>query len=136
MDIFNICQFIQGQISQLCVSILTQKLSAPTQNDWSNAKHVVKYLIGTRSIKLNLSNVRGGEQNLFGYADADFAEDRLTRKSNSGHVFSLNGGLISWSSRKQTVVSMSSTEAEFVSLSDACREVMWLCDCYAICIKS
>lgn len=108
------------------VCILAQKVSSPTQDDWNYLKHVVKYLVGTIAMKLKLSNVRGGEQKLFGYADADFAEDRITRKSNSGQVFFLNGGVISWSCRKQTVVTLSSTEAEFVALSDACRELMWL----------
>lgn len=59
-------------------------------------------------------------------AQTDYAEDLNTRKSNSGQVFFLNGGCISWSCRKQNIVTLSSTEAEFVALPDACKELLWL----------
>lgn len=109
------------------VSILAQKVSSPTNEDWDQLKRVVKYLKGTAHMKLKLSNISGADhQELTGYADADWAENRLTRKSNSGQIFFVNGGTVSWSCRKQTIVTTSSTEAEFVSLSEACKEALWL----------
>lgn len=108
------------------ISILGRRVSSPSQDDWTQLKNVVRYLMGSVNMKLKLSDVQGEKKNLVGYADADFAEDRDSRKSNSGQVFFLNGGAISWSCRKQTVVTLSSTEAEFVALSDACRETLWI----------
>lgn len=108
------------------VSILSQKLENPTETDWNQLKRVVRYLKGTMNMKLRLSNIKGNPDVIVGYADADYAEDRITRKSNSGMVFFVNGGVCSWACRKQTCVSLSSTEAEFISLSSACQEASWL----------
>lgn len=109
------------------VSILAQKVSFPSEEDWAQLKRVVKYLKSTSGMKLKLSNITSQESvELIGYADANWAEDRQTRKSNSGYVFFLNGGVISWCCRKQTCVSLSSTEAEYIALSEACQETLWL----------
>lgn len=67
----------------------------------------------------------GENDKLFGYADADFAECRESRKSHSGFILML-GGPISWACRRQSCVALSSTEAEYVSLTEACKEVIWL----------
>ncbi|XP_033253947.1 secreted RxLR effector protein 161-like [Drosophila miranda] len=61
-----------------------------------------------------------------GFADADWANDKLDRKSYSGYVFFLAGSAFSWTSAKQSVVAMSSTEAEYVALSTAAREAVYL----------
>lgn len=108
------------------ISILAQKVSNPTQDDWNQLKRVVKYLKATANLKLKLSDIGTVETDLVGYADANWAEDRDSRKSNSGYTFFYNGGLINWSCRKQSCVSLSSTEAEFIALSDACQEAIWL----------
>lgn len=107
------------------VGILSQKVERPTQEDWNELKRVVKYLKGTANLSLVIGN---GNQNedLIGYADADWAEDRMDRKSVSGHVFKFKGSTIGWKSKKQTVVAMSSAEAEYISLSETCRELIWL----------
>lgn len=108
------------------VSILAQCVSGPTDYDWNQLRRVAKYLKATAKLKLILGNNDAAAVGLFGYADANWAEDRNSRKSNSGYAFFYNNGLIDWSCRKQTCVSLSSTEAEFVSLSDACQEAVWL----------
>lgn len=109
------------------VSILAQKVSTPSQEDWTQLKRVVKYLKSTADMKLKLSNI-GIQENsaLHAYVDANWAEDRTTRKSNSGYVFLLNGAVVSWCCRKQTCVSLSSTEAEYVALAEACQEALWM----------
>lgn len=106
------------------VAILAQKTNGPRQDDWNELKRVLRYLKGTADLKLALA----GKDNpkLFGYADANWAEDRSDRKSNSGYVFIFNGGVISWMCRKQGCVALSSTEAEFMALSEACQEAIWL----------
>jgi hypothetical protein len=63
---------------------------------------------------------------MIGYSDADWAGDIDTRRSTSGYVFLLNGGCISWRSKKQRTVALSSTEAEYMALSEATQEAVWL----------
>jgi hypothetical protein len=72
-----------------------------------------------------------GDNNLFyGYADAAYANaDGL--KSTSGYVFMAAGGAIMWKSRKQTVIALSSMEAEYITLSEAGHEASWLRNLYA-----
>lgn len=107
------------------VGILSQKVERPTQDDWNELKRVVRYLKGTADLSLVIGN-NNQHENLIGYADADWAEDRMDRKSISGHVFKFKGSTIGWSSKKQTVVAMSSAEAEYISLSEACKELIWI----------
>jgi len=107
------------------ISILSRKITNPSAADWTAVKRVMRYLKGTVHFKLRL----GGESfatGLIGYADADWAGDLRDRKSNSGFVFSYLGGTISWASRKQSSVALSSTEAEYMALAEACQEAMWL----------
>lgn len=108
------------------VSILAQKVSKPLTSDWDQLKRVVKYLKSTQHLKLKLSNVELGDLSLFCYADATWADDCIDRKSNSGRITFFNGGTISWSCTKQNTVATSSCEAEFISISDASKEVKWL----------
>ena len=63
---------------------------------------------------------------LRGFADADWAGDVMTRKSTSGYVFQIGTSTISWKSKLQSIVALSSTEAEYVSLSSATHEAVWL----------
>jgi hypothetical protein len=63
---------------------------------------------------------------LFGYADADWASDVNDHKSTSGYVFKLAGTAVSWSSKKQTSVALSSTEAEYIARAHAAKEAIWL----------
>lgn len=107
------------------VSILSRKTSKPSQRDWNEVKRIVRYLKGSANLRLRLSN-KTDESGLVGYADADWAECRDGRKSNSGFVFQYNGGTISWSCRKQACVSLSTAEAEFVALAEASQEAIWL----------
>lgn len=89
-------------------------------------KRVVRYLKGTAHYKLKLSDITSNNPILVGWADANWAEDHVNRKSNSGYVFKVHGGVVSWSCRKQTCVALSTTEAEFISLSEACQEAVWM----------
>lgn len=109
-----------------CVSILAQKVCEPTQEDWNELKRILKYLKGTEDFFLRLSKTKDSINLLEGYADANWAADRESRKSNSGYVFLLNGCAVSWSCKKQACVALSSTEAEFIALSETCKEAIWL----------
>ena len=60
------------------------------------------------------------------FSDADFAGDQETRRSTNGVVCKLAEGAVSWISQKQRSVALSTTEAEFVSASEAAKEIIWL----------
>jgi transposase InsO family protein len=102
---------------------LSQQMHNPTQQDFINAKRILRYLIGTK--KLGLFYSARGELKLQGYADADWAGD-ADRISISGYVFTLNGAAISWTSRKQHTVALSSTESEYYALCLAAQEAIYL----------
>ena len=107
------------------VGILSKYMSRPSNEHWKGAKRVLRYIKGT----INCGLVFDGKStrcSLIGYSDADWANDVDTRKSTSGYVFQINGSTVSWSSKRQSCVARSSTEAQYVALSHATQEVVWL----------
>lgn len=108
------------------VSLLCRRISQPTEVDWNELKRVVKYLVKTSGSKLRLYAERGKPLCLSGYCDADWSGDTADRKSNTGYLFLLGEASISWASRKQSSVSLSSMEAEYIAVSEACKELVWL----------
>ena len=103
---------------------LAQYMSNPNTEHWSGVKRVLRYLKGTLNYGLYYS--RSDDDNLVGFSDADWAGDLDTRRSTSGYSFHIGRSLVSWSSRKQVTVAKSSTEAEYVALSSATQEAIWL----------
>lgn len=61
-----------------------------------------------------------------GYTDSDWAEDRFDQRSTLAYTYCIGCSSVSWKSRKQPTVSLSSTEAEYKALSDSCKEAIWL----------
>ena len=108
----------------VAVSILSQYMSAPSTEHWLCVKRVLRYIRGTSDYGLCFSANQMNE--LTGFADADWAGDTDTRRSTSGYTFHIGDALISWSSRRQATVAKSSTEAEYVALSCATQEAVWL----------
>ena len=88
------------------------------------ASRVLRYLKQTRDLKLTY--VKTTPEAIIGYSDADWAGDVKDRRSTSGNVFLLGGGAITWSSRKQSSVALSTVEAEYMALSVATQEAIWL----------
>jgi hypothetical protein len=105
------------------VNKLAQYSSNPGRGHWELAKRILRYLFTTRARELKL----GGEWLMLNaYCDADFAGDTDDRKSVGGYAVFFGVGAVSWSSRKQPTVALSSTEAEYIALSEAAREVKWV----------
>jgi hypothetical protein len=104
------------------VGVLTRFMSAPAQSHWDAACGVVRYLAGTRDLGITF----GRESGLLGYADADYGGDTDTRRSTTGFVFILNSGPVSWQSKLQPTVALSTAEAEYMAASAAAREALWL----------
>lgn len=108
-------------------SILARRVSNPRQSDWNQVKRVFRYLKATKNLKLKLGSKEERPNNkLICYVDADLAGDSKDRKSNSGYFFKFHGATIGWASRKQTLVAHSTAEAEFVAISEAAKEAIWI----------
>ena len=110
------------------ITRLSQFLSKPLQCHMVSVKHVLRYLKGTAHYELCYrKNERG--LSLIGYSDSDWASSTEDRRSTSGYCFSLTeeGPPISWKSRKQPIVALSTCEAEYIALTAAVQELMYLC---------
>ncbi|XP_024163997.1 uncharacterized mitochondrial protein AtMg00810-like [Rosa chinensis] len=105
------------------VSLISRYMEHPTEHHLSAAKRVLRYLKGT--IDFGIFYKKGEMSELVGFTDSDYAGDLDDRRSTSGYVFMLSDGAVSWSSKKQQIVTLSSTEAEFVAAAG--------CACQAIC---
>lgn len=102
---------------------LSQFLNSYTRTHWQAAIRVVRYLKGTRDLKLYLG---GNNFHLVGFTDSDWANCGDTRRSVGGYAFSLGSGIISWQLRKQRTVAASSCEAEYIAAFEAAKESTWL----------
>jgi hypothetical protein len=107
------------------VGLLSQHNAAPGQAHWSALKRALRYLRGTIDHGITYRGSGGDSVALMGFADADFAGDKLTSRSTGGWAFTLAGGAIAWSSRKQTTIALSSTEAEYMAECAASRHASW-----------
>jgi hypothetical protein len=94
------------------------------ESHWTVVKNILKYFRRTKDVFL----VYGGEEELVltGYTDASFQTDKDDSKSQSGFVFTLNGGAVSWKSSKQDTMADSITEAEYIVASEAAKEGVWM----------
>jgi hypothetical protein len=91
---------------------------------WTAAKRILRYLRGTKELGITYAK-NGADGEFYGYADASFASNHdLT--STSGNVFILNGGAITWSSKKEISPALSTAEAEFNSMARAEKDIIWL----------
>lgn len=109
------------------VGILSRESSSPTQKSWIGVKRVLRYLMGSQELGLFFSsNSDVSKPQMNAYSDADWAGDRKERKSTSGLVVCMNGTPVIWQSKKQTSVALSSSEAEYIALSECAKEVKWI----------
>lgn len=126
------------------VHVLASDMQCPTGHSMLAAKRVLRYLAGTKDIGLVFGALAGGrvaaadtrgrqptQVDVCAYADADWANDKRDRKSVTGWVAKINGDAISWSSKKQRVVALSTCEAELYAEGAAVQEVLWLRDLLA-----
>jgi hypothetical protein len=103
-------------------STVAQYSENPGWAHWEAVKRIFRYLMGTKNLELTY----GGEQRgLVGFVDADGASQEH-RRAISGYVFMMDGGAVSWSSKKQELVTLSTTEAEYVAQTHAAKEAVWL----------
>lgn len=96
----------------------------PNDQLWRALKRILRYIKGTINFELFYSKHTGNK--LVGYADSDWAGDKKDSLSTTGFLFEVFGGNVCWNTRKQTSVALSSTEAEYVTLTVAACEGTWL----------
>ncbi|XP_059294665.1 secreted RxLR effector protein 161-like [Lycium ferocissimum] len=106
------------------VGMLGRYQSNPGLDHRRAAKKVLRYLQGTKDYVLMYK--RSDDLEVIGYSDSDYAGYVDTRKSTLGYIFMLAGGAISWRSAKQTLITTSTMEAEFVSCFEATSQGVWL----------
>ena len=108
------------------VSSLGQVLKNPSHDHWLLANKVLRYLKGTFDLGLVFKHSECLK--LVGFCDSDWGGDPNDRRSTSGHCFKISddSSVICWSSRKQQTVALSSTEAEYMSISLTSQECVYL----------
>ena len=89
---------------------------------WVAVKRIFRYLHGTSKICLYFGDAKPV---LAGYTDADMAGDVDSRKSTSGYLITFAGGAVSWQSKLQKCVALSTTKAEFIAATEACKELLF-----------
>ncbi|KAK9675528.1 hypothetical protein RND81_11G012900 [Saponaria officinalis] len=107
------------------VSLISRFSARPTKSHWLAAKRILRYIKGTTDLGVFY---RKGESNfkLLAFTDSDYAGDLDDRRSTSGFVFMLGYGAISWGSKKQPVVALSTTEAEYIAAALCACQCIWL----------
>jgi hypothetical protein len=104
------------------VQTVSRFTKSPGPAHWEAVKKVFKYLKGTRELWL----VYGRQGSMLeGYSNADgsMAEDR---RAITGYAFTINGGAVSWSAKRQEIISLSTTESEYIAVTHAMKEALWL----------
>jgi reverse transcriptase-like protein len=110
------------------VGAVSRKLSQPTNHDLTAAKRILRYLAGTKTRALLFKAATPGITPLVVWTDADWAADKVKRRSTTGTLVQFNGNVVSWNSRLQKSTAQSTAEAEYVALNDAVREAHWMRD--------
>ena len=108
------------------VSCVSRFCSKPIKLHWATVKRIFRYLRGTTSLGLLYAKGPDPDNKLVGYTDSDWAGDSTDYKSTTGYLFQIGGTVVTWKSKKQTCVALSTAEAEYMALSSASQEVIWM----------
>ncbi len=106
------------------VSKLAQFTNNPTSQHWIGIKRIMRYLKGTKDVGITFNGLN--DVDLVEHTDSDWAGDKETRRSTSDLLYIMNDGAITWKSKKQTCVALSSCEAEYIAFALAGQEAVWL----------
>ena len=114
---------------------IARHVNAPLEKHWSQIKRIFRYLKGTINYALVYSKIKNdnndfhnnnSNNNIIGYSDASYAPNFEDRKSIGAYIFLFNNGPISWSTKKQPIIALSSCEAEYIALTECAKESLWL----------
>ena len=119
----NYCAIATHPNIAFSVSLLAQFMENPGRMHWEGVKQIFRYLLGMKDWKLTYGITNNG---LEGYTDAD-GSSQEHRHAISGYIFLINGGAISWSLKKQELVTLSTAKSEYIAATYAVKEALWLC---------
>jgi hypothetical protein len=106
------------------VSLISRFMETPKSTHWKVGKRILRYVAGTIDFGIRYTSSLNFE--LIGYTDSDFAGSIDDRKNTSRYVFSLGSGVVAWASKKQPIVTLFSTEVEYVATAVAVCQVVWM----------
>ncbi|XP_075489673.1 secreted RxLR effector protein 161-like [Primulina tabacum] len=104
--------------------LISRYMAKPKEIHLQAAKRVLRYL--KRTMDYGIHYMKKGDGKLLAFTDSDYAGDMEDRKSTSGYVFLMNSGAVSWCSKKQPIVTLSTTEAEFVAAAVCACQGVWM----------
>ena len=110
------------------LSVVSRYMANPGKEHWRAVQWIFRYLRGTSSVCLQFGKSRDG---LVGYVDSDHAGDLDKRRSLTGYVFTVGGCAVTWKACLQATVALSTTEAEYMAISEASKEAIWLRGLYS-----
>jgi hypothetical protein len=103
---------------------MSQFSSNPMEDHLQKALYIVHYLIGTKTLCIKYDGA--SKTGFMAYSDTDWAGDYETRRSTSGYAIFLGDGIVSWLSRRQRKITLSSTEAEYIGMTEAAKQLSWI----------
>ncbi|KAH9771353.1 Integrase catalytic domain-containing protein [Citrus sinensis] len=108
------------------VGIVSRYMHNPGKGHWQTVKWILRYIQKTMDVGLLFERDDTLGQGVIGYVDYDYVGDLDKRRSTTGYVFTFAGGPISWKSTLQSTVALSTTEAEYMAITEAVKEAIWL----------
>ncbi|XP_042012165.1 secreted RxLR effector protein 161-like [Salvia splendens] len=109
------------------VSVTSRYMSNPGKSHWQALKWMLRYLKGSSEYGISYKGFRDQTKEVLeGFCDSDYASNKDNRKSQTGYIFTMYGSAVSWKSNLQSVVALSTTEAEYIALTDAVNESFWI----------
>ena len=108
----------------LSVCMCARFQAAPKESHHLAVKRILRYFANTPT--LGLWYPKGSEFDLVGFSDADYAGDKVDRKSTLGTCHFLGRSLVCWSSKKQNCVSLSTVESEYIAAGSCCAQLLWM----------
>ena len=105
------------------VSAVCRDMAKPGKEHWKVVQWIMRYLRGSNTVCLQFARNRDG---VAGYVDSDYARDLDKRRSLTGYVFTIEGCAINWKVTLKPTVALSTTEAEYMAVTEACKESLWL----------
>ena len=108
---------------------MSQFSSNPTEEHLQKALYIVRYLSSSKELCIVYSGT-GDSNGLCAYSDTDWAGDVETSRSTTGYAIFLGNGIVSWLSRRQRRVTLSSTEAEYCGMTETAKQLRWIRNLY------
>ncbi|KAH7852964.1 hypothetical protein Vadar_031538 [Vaccinium darrowii] len=108
------------------VSMVSRYMHDPGKVHWQAAKWILRYILGTVNLGLKFEKRISVDHLVAGFVDSDYAGDLDKRRSTTGYVFTMAGGPVSWRCTLQSTIALSTTEAEYMAVTEAIKEAIWL----------